>query len=70
MPTPRLFGLSEPSPIPATQGPSGESSQAPAKHWLIHGLAARLLSRPGWDLHESAAWGNSPIDIYVKRELD
>ena len=48
----------------------GDPLRGPTTHWLIHGLAAKLLSRPIWGPPESAAWGNSPIDIYFKQELD
>ena len=70
MPTPRLFGSPEPVPLDAPPYLSGASSENPTKHRLNHRLVARLLSRPYWEMHESTAWGNSPIDAYLTREFE
>jgi hypothetical protein len=69
MPTPRLFGLPEPVPLDPEASSDGTSGK-PTQRRLNHRLVAKLLSRPYWDLHESTAWGNSPIDAYFTREFE
>jgi hypothetical protein len=56
-------------PVTATKDPPSEPSEEKTRRRLMHSMAAKSPGRPRWDLPKSAAWGDSPIDIYVKRNL-
>ncbi len=70
MPTPRLFGSARTCSVGCRTdvvgwnfGKANQTSTKPPP-------GCQLLSRPYWDLHESTAWGNSPIDAYFTRKFE